>query len=1083
MRSLPAFLPLILALVAACSPVALDDGAAKDGTNADAEDRDRDGYTPGDGDCDDANDTVSPAEIETCDGLDNNCDGDVDEGLLFTFYADADADGFGDAATSTQACEQDAGQVDNAEDCDDTNLYASPAALEACNGIDDDCDGEIDEEDVRTWYIDADGDGHGDPASAFLACAPTVDAVEIGDDCDDATDRAAPGLGELCDELDNDCDGETDEDVTTTWYEDRDGDGYGADDAPTQACALPTGYAANGGDCNDADTAFHPSATEVCDDPNDYNCDGSVGYADVDGDGFAACADCDDTAATVNSSATEVCNDVDDDCDGLLDDDDRSLDPASTSFWYADDDSDGWGDADEPSEACDPRSFEVANDDDCDDGEFDIHPGATEVCNGEDDDCDSLLDDDDDSLDLSSTSAWFVDRDGDGYGDATATINSCEESADSVDNASDCDDTDDDVSPDAVEVCNTIDDDCDGAIDGDDSSLDPSSGSTWHVDADGDGYGDAATTTIACEGAAGLVADDTDCDDTTSAVHPGATEVCDALDDDCDGNIDDLGPGIVYAGSLVSGDEQHYHYSLVGPGAGSIEANWGATGEVTEVAIGTSPGDDDVRAWSSAGTAASATLTGLTLNGAWEGDEYYVSVRGESGSVDCPTSAISASVQIAEGETFTGDISELRAGDSWGGSSGDWPESGLDAVFGAHYFETVAIAASVELLVQGFGAEDAVAEGVSATNGAVTSPADGWLALYANDIAIAGTITASGRGYGGGGGGGGGPGTVGYRGAGGSGGLGGDGGDSGGGGGGGGGSPSGVGGAGGKVGGNGTRYGGGSGATECGGSNGRDGGDGAVSTVGGTGATASSGSVGAAGVGEFAAGGGNGVTGCDNWTGGGGGGFGAGAGGGTQWTGGSDDSGGGGGGGTGGVGSSDTADGGTGAGAFGGGGGGGNASAGAAGGYLAAGSNGDASVDRAWVLGSGGGGGGAGNQEAGGGGGGAGGGAILLYAWDTVAIESTARLLANGAGGGGGSRDDGGAATSFVGGVGSGGTLVIEGDTLSIEAVAPYVSALGGGASATNGGTIKLYYGAFLGTVPTAAGRVYDAGAGSWAEP
>ena len=100
---------------------------------------------------------------EICDGIDNDCDGDIDEGVLQEWYADDDADGFGNPAVIIEACEPFAGVSSNGTDCDDTDEDVYPGAPEECNGIDDNCDGTIDELGRDTWYLDADGDGHGDP--------------------------------------------------------------------------------------------------------------------------------------------------------------------------------------------------------------------------------------------------------------------------------------------------------------------------------------------------------------------------------------------------------------------------------------------------------------------------------------------------------------------------------------------------------------------------------------------------------------------------------------------------------------------------------------------------------------------------------------------------------------------------------------------------------------------------------------------------------------------------------------------------------------------------------------------------------
>ena len=137
------------------------------------------------------------------------------------------------------------------------------------------------------------------------------DGVTAETDCDDNNPAIYPGAVEQCDELDNNCDGNIDEDVQDSFYADADQDGYGAGDA-VLGCELPEGYTTLAGDCDDADARYNPAAVETdCEDPNDYNCDGSTGFADGDGDGFAACQECDDGDAAVNPDAAEVCDDKD----------------------------------------------------------------------------------------------------------------------------------------------------------------------------------------------------------------------------------------------------------------------------------------------------------------------------------------------------------------------------------------------------------------------------------------------------------------------------------------------------------------------------------------------------------------------------------------------------------------------------------------------------------------------------------------------------------------------------------------------------------------------------------------------------
>src|SRR6185436_11758807 len=157
-------------------------------------------------------------------------------------------------------------------------------------------------------------------------------------------------------------------------------------------------------DCLDTDPAWHPGASEDCADPNDYNCDGSVGYSDLDLDGTPACQDCDDTNAARSPAANEVCNAIDDDCDALVDDLDPDVDRNTMATFWKDADGDGHGDAAAPVLACAPPAGAVNNQDDCDDNNALRYPGQREVCNGIDDDCNALIDDGDPGLDITTAS-------------------------------------------------------------------------------------------------------------------------------------------------------------------------------------------------------------------------------------------------------------------------------------------------------------------------------------------------------------------------------------------------------------------------------------------------------------------------------------------------------------------------------------------------------------------------------------------------------------------------------------------------------------------------------------------------------
>jgi len=241
-----------------------------------------------------------------------------------------------------------------------------------------------------------------------------------------------------------------------TYWIDADKDGFGDPAKPHESCALAAGLAANPEDCDDTRPEVRPGAPEDdCSDPVDYNCDGSVGYADYDGDGAAACEDCDDTNPLAYPDADEICNDVDDDCDGLVD-----YFAVDETTWYEDADNDGYGIAfGEQLVQCDPEPGFADNDQDCDDNDATIHPDADEYCNGVDDDCDGDLDDD-----AVDAPAWFEDLDLDGYG-AGSAVWDCKQPSGFVGTDTDCDDDDDTQFPGADEVCNDEDDDCDGAID------------------------------------------------------------------------------------------------------------------------------------------------------------------------------------------------------------------------------------------------------------------------------------------------------------------------------------------------------------------------------------------------------------------------------------------------------------------------------------------------------------------------------------------------------------------------------------------------------------------------------------------
>ncbi len=456
------------------------DGIDQDCDGSDLTDVDQDGFDAeeaGGDDCDDNDPNINPDATEIpYDGIDQDCSGDD--------LDDVDGDGYPGGEDGT--------------DCDDNDPNTHPGANEVCDNKDNDCDGEVDEGaiDVQTFYVDSDGDQYGDPFNQVDQCFPTGDLVDNDQDCNDDDPYINPAATEICDKLDNDCDGAVDEGVTTTFYIDADQDGYGSPNTSSQACSAPSGYVADDTDCNDKDKGINPGATEVCD-PED----------------------------------------VDENCNGVADDDDPTTDESTKTYYYPDSDRDAYGDSHDPGLlVCnDPSTQYVTfrtNNDDCDDANNTIHPNAEETCNNEDDDCDGEIDEG------VGTNTFFLDSDGDGYGDASTFITACFDPPDGyVSNKFDCDDTNPDIHPGAQETCNELDDDCDGKVD-------EGVGETYYRDADGDGFGTSDDTIQACSMPTGYVSDQTDCDDTRADVNPDAPEVCDDADtdEDCDGKPDDADP-------------------------------------------------------------------------------------------------------------------------------------------------------------------------------------------------------------------------------------------------------------------------------------------------------------------------------------------------------------------------------------------------------------------------------------------------------------------------------------------------------------------------------------------------------------
>ena len=178
--------------------------------NSQTTDGDGDGFDS-DVDCDDNNPAVNPDAVEVCDGIDNNCDGlidDDDPNVIgqSIWYADTDHDDFGNSSETLTQCAQPIGYVADNTDCDDTNELIYPGAPDIPgNGIDEDCDGE----DLLIWYQDSDGDSYGNPDVSMESVTQPPGYVADNTDCDDTNELIYPGAPEIPNNgIDEDCNGE-----------------------------------------------------------------------------------------------------------------------------------------------------------------------------------------------------------------------------------------------------------------------------------------------------------------------------------------------------------------------------------------------------------------------------------------------------------------------------------------------------------------------------------------------------------------------------------------------------------------------------------------------------------------------------------------------------------------------------------------------------------------------------------------------------------------------------------------------------------------------------------------------------------
>ena len=520
------------------------------------------GYVANSTDCNDNNASVNPNAVEIYDAIDNNCNGQVDEGFtLVTYYLDNDADGFGGTTTVSAVTSPGANYVLVGGDCNDASAAIYPTAVEICDNLDNNCNGQIDENlTFLTYYQDLDNDGYGNILMNQTACSTVMGYVLDNTDCNDNNASIHPGALDIpINGIDEDCSG-LDAPLLPIVLGLYEFTGVAAcpvvaNTVTTQPLnALFSTFTNQGASCSPTASVFSGSSWNMAPtiDLTEYNeftltadsCKALNLYKFYFQHRTSSTGGTPTWAlrSSLDNFATNVGTGLSGNNANLMLSDTVIL-PASflglnavtfriyligiasnTATWrvdnvgvkgnvvnatpyyfYADADGDSYGNPNVSVFTCFAPLNYVSDNTDCNDAIAAINP----------------------------TTIWNMDMDGDGFGGVGMTTTGCTQPLGYVINATDCDDMTAAINPSATELYDQLDNNCNGQVD-EGFTL-----STYYLDNDGDGFGGTTSVVWVAPPSAGYILIGGDCDDNNNAIFPTAVEICDNIDNNCNGQVDE----------------------------------------------------------------------------------------------------------------------------------------------------------------------------------------------------------------------------------------------------------------------------------------------------------------------------------------------------------------------------------------------------------------------------------------------------------------------------------------------------------------------------------------------------------------